>query len=121
MVAVVVPNRKPDRQASFEQKMQVMINVQAEVLDPELARRKANVWLLENVGNLLGAQEPELVLGATLFWRFDVICSVLNLEHPELSERRRVGQLLVDAATGEVQSPVSLIEELELNVAAIAP
>ena len=32
-------------------RMQVKVHVDTEVMDPELARRRANVWLLETVGN----------------------------------------------------------------------
>jgi hypothetical protein len=52
--------------------MQVHVHVQAEVLTAEVVRRRANVWLLENVGNLLRSESPELVLGERLAWRLDL-------------------------------------------------
>lgn len=36
--------------------IQVNVDLQAEVLSPAVARRKANDWLMETVGNLLGAE-----------------------------------------------------------------
>ena len=38
----------------------------------EVARRHANRWLLENVGNLLRAEFPELVVSDRLTWRVEV-------------------------------------------------
>ncbi len=55
IVIPVSPTEKADR-------LQVSVHIQAEVLSAEAARREANYWLLENVGNLLRADNPELVL-----------------------------------------------------------
>lgn len=48
IVMPVSPTEKADR-------LQVSVHIQAEVLSAEAARREANYWLLENVGNLLRA------------------------------------------------------------------
>lgn len=88
------------RNTSVKQRMQVMVNVQADVIDPEAARREANVWLLDYVGNLLAAATPELLLGERLLWRFDVILGVPDLVQPGHAHTQRVGQIVVDAATG---------------------
>lgn len=100
------------RKATPGQRMQIVVNVHAEVLDPELARRQANVWLLENAGNLLGAENPELVLGDRLLWRYDVIVGTPSLDQPGYGEAHRVGQITLDAVTGEVQDPATLIRRL---------
>jgi hypothetical protein len=92
--------------------MQVLVNIQAEVLDSEVARRKANVWLLENVGNLLGAEAPELILGDQLLWRYNVILGVPNLGQPGTGDVHRVGQILLDAVTGEIQNAETLVEAM---------
>ena len=114
MKMIVVPARgNPNRQATSDQRMQVVVNVQAEVLDPELARRKANVWLIENAGNLLGAENPELILGSRLLWRCDVVLGVPSLDQPGKGDSYRVGQILMDAATGEIQGADTLAEELQ--------
>lgn len=115
MMAVIQSAHQPQGEWARNQTMQVMINVQAEVLNPEIARRKANVWLLENVGNVLHAENPELVLGDHLYWRFEVFLSLVNLSQPGTGERRRLGQMMIDAVNGQVQSPAQLTEYLQTN------
>ena len=100
-------HRKPETD-----RWQVTIHVQAAVIDPEVARRKANVWLLINAGNLLGAVNPELVLGDPLLWRFDVRLSMPQLDRPGFGVRRRIGQIHLDAVTGEVMASPTLVDEL---------
>ena len=53
--------------------MHVSVFIQADVIDPATAQHKANVWLAMNAGHLLSAEEPELILGQPLFWRFAVV------------------------------------------------
>jgi hypothetical protein len=96
-------------------RVQVNIHIQAEVMAAEVARRQANVWLLENVGNLLRAESPELVLGDRLIWRVHVI-----LTSPSLGTVGRIGLLELNAATGEVLSSESLIQELISNAQTVA-
>ncbi len=120
MMAMVLPaHPTPGRRVTSDQRVQVVVNIHAEVLDPELARRKANGWLLENVGNLLGAENPELLLGDHLLWRYDVTLGRPNLEQPGSGDLFRIGQITLDAITGEIQHPTTLIELLQANAAAV--
>jgi hypothetical protein len=96
-------------------RIQVNVHIQVEVLAAEVARRQANVWLLENVGNLLRAESPELVLGERLVWRVHII-----LTSPSLGSVGRIGSLELDATTGEVLSSESLIQELITNAQTVA-
>jgi hypothetical protein len=112
MTLVVIPVS----QVSTASRVQVSVHVQAEVMSPEAARRQANVWLLENVGNLLRAETPELVMGERLAWRMNVV-----LTSPVRGTLGRVGQLELDATTGEVVSAgAALIKELRANAQALA-
>jgi hypothetical protein len=86
--------------------LQVNIHIQAEVLSAEAVQRRANVWLLENVGNLLRAESPELVLGEKLVWRLDVA-----LTSPTRGWIGSVGRLKVDATTGEILADETLAQE----------
>lgn len=99
-------------------RMQVMVHVETEVMDPEIARRKANVWLLETVGNLLGAQNAELILSEPLCWRYDVILGMPDLDHPGTGDLFRVGMIEVDATTGEILNQEQLAQELHTSAAA---
>lgn len=102
MTQIVIPVPR----TSDTPRMQVNIHIQAEILSAETARRRANVWLLENVGNLLRAESPELVLGDQLMWRFDVV-----LTSPSRGWVGAVGRLEVDATTGEILADETLAQE----------
>lgn len=88
-------------------RVQVSIHIQAEVMSAEAARRDANYWLLENVGNLLRAENPELVLGDQLVWRIDIV-----LTSPTRGQVGVVGRLEIDATTGAILADETLAEEL---------
>lgn len=102
-----------------DQRVQIVVHIHAEVLEAEAARRKANGWLLDQVVNLLSATEPELVLKDRLFWRYDVILGIPNTAQPGSGALYRVGQIMLDAVTGEVEDGETLAEELKASAAAI--
>jgi hypothetical protein len=87
-------------------RLQLNIHIQAEILSAEVVLRQANVWLLENVGNLLRAELPELVLGDQLIWRLDIV-----LTSPTRGSVGSVGRLEVDATTGEILADETLAQE----------
>jgi hypothetical protein len=82
-------------------RLQVSVHIQAEVISTEAARRQANFWLLENIGNLLRAESLELVLGDRLVWRADIV-----LTSPQRGRLGVVGRLEIDATTGEILANV---------------
>jgi hypothetical protein len=95
-----------------------MADIETEALDPDVARRRANVWLLEIAGNLLGAENAELILSEPLRWRYDVILGLPDLTHPGTGDLFRVGMIEVDATTGEVLNREQLVQELHTSAAA---
>lgn len=103
MNSIIVPVSSTDR----ADRLQIIIHIQTEVLSAEVARRRANIWLVENIGNLLRAEAPELVLGNRLVWRVDVL-----LTSPSRGRVGLIGRLEVDATTGDVLADASLAEEL---------
>jgi hypothetical protein len=96
-----------------EGRVQIDMHLHVEVLGPEKVRRLANIWLLNNVGNLLGAEDPELVLGERISWRYDVILTSLSTGH-----KGRLGRIHMDARTGEYLSLEESVEELLSNAEA---
>jgi hypothetical protein len=112
IVLHVQPDAAHAPKVSEKERLQVTVHVEADVLDPEVARRKANVWLLMNAGNLLGAVNPELVLGDPLLWRFDVRLTLPRLDRPGYGVVHRIGQIHLQAATGEVVAADTLVDEL---------
>lgn len=95
------------------ERLRIAIHVQAEIISEKEAIKKASSWLLMNVGNLLRADNPELILGEPLMWRLDVWLSTPALSPPRENISGRIGQICVDASTGEVFITDSLINELK--------
>ena len=121
-MVVAIPLSNDDNGSdSPNQHVKVAIHIEAEVLDAEVARHEANRWLLDNVGNLLSATMPELlVVDERLYWRFDVILGVPNLAQPGSGAMYKVGQISLDAASGAIENPDDLIQELQTSAASIA-
>jgi hypothetical protein len=111
MHRVVMPATTEDASAP---RLQISVHVQTDVVAPEIARRRASVWLLENVGNLLRAEVPELVLGERLIWRVDVA-----LTNPEVGQVGPVGRIELDAVTGDLLTATDAAEELITNTYAL--
>ena len=123
MTAIILPihfHESSGEATASSQRMQVIVNIQAEVLDSEVARHMANAWLFENIGDLLGTTTSELVLGDRLFWRYEVILGLPNSAQPGSGALYRIGQIVLDAVTGEIQDADALAEELRVHAAAIA-
>ena len=80
---------------------QLLVNIQTDVLDSEVVRRQANVWLLTHAGNLLAAENPELLLSEPLQWRFDIRLTLpdADLSHPLVTDI--IGKIHCHAITGE--------------------
>lgn len=65
-----------------------------------MARRKANRWLIDNLGNMVMAADAVLIEGDSIpVWRFDAVATAATHEPIGL-----VGHVDVDARTGEVLS-----------------
>ncbi len=103
MAQIVMPITQIDK----IDRLQVNVHIQAEVLSAEIARRRANVWLLENTGNLLRAETPELVLGDRLLWRVNIA-----LTSPARGWIGYVGRLELDATSGDVLANETLAQEI---------
>ena len=95
------------------ERLRIAIHVQAEVVPEKEAIKKASSWLLMNAGNLLRADNPELILGDPLKWRLDVWLSTPALNPPRVGTSGRIGHVYVDASTGEVLTTDSLIDDLK--------
>jgi len=106
--------------AELPEGSQVIVSVvddrdQATLLDPHIARRKANGWLVSYVGSVL-AQQPQLQqVEARLVWRFRAFLAVQG--HPP---RGPVGFVDVDAYSGEVLTSKSNAAEIRAHATAIA-
>jgi hypothetical protein len=78
------------------------------VVDAHAARRKANRWLLENVGNMMRADQPVFVRSrGRAAWRFGAFVTAIS--HPPIGP---VGYVDIDVATGEVLADDHTAEEI---------
>lgn len=98
-----------------DERMLLNVHLRAEILGPEQICRKANTWLLEHVGHLLRAEDPEIVIGEELTWRVTVV-----LTSPEKGRVGPVGQLHLLADTGKALIRDGMIEEFIANASALA-
>ena len=100
----------------------VRIEVSADMnVSAFVARQKANRFLILQVGDQLGAGEPELVVGPAIHWRVPVRYAPSRRGYLGV-----VGHLLVNAETGEVtladgQTPDDLLARAEVLYAHAAP
>ncbi len=84
------------------------IDVQEQVISAETARRKASFFLAMNVGHLLRADNPLLLLGKeSLKWQLDIL-----LTSPDSAKSKTIGRLYLNAEDGSIPSSTKLIEDL---------
>jgi hypothetical protein len=77
--------------------LHVQISVEAVVnVDAKTARKRATAWLASEVGNMLMAGNPRLVVSQITVWRFPVLLT--SSQKGVLGE---VGTVDVDASNGE--------------------
>jgi hypothetical protein len=111
---------KLDRPPDLPEGSQVTVYVTEEgveqpLLDPHLARRKANGWLATHVGRVM-AQQPQLYqVEGQLVWRFKAFLTTQGQ-----SPRGPVGIVDVDAYSGDIQTDESAAAEIIANATAIA-
>jgi hypothetical protein len=123
MTAMILPAQyKPGSTTHHgaDEYLQVSVHLQVMVMAPQMAQHKATVWLSMNAGHLLLAENPELVLGQPLIWRLDVVRSLPRRDKPGVVIRTVVGRMQIDAVTGEVVNPETLIQELTSNADALS-
>lgn len=93
-------------------RLNVQISVEAVVnVDAKDARRRATAWLASEVGNMLIAGYPHLVISQNTVWRLPVL-----LTSSETGVVGEVGSVDVDAVTGEPFVGASLRTQILDNV-----
>lgn len=85
----------------------VYLVVQPEI-DKRTARRKATGWLMDHVGNLVGADDGVLVQKDNRWiWQFNAYLTSLTQ-----APRGPIGQVELDADTGELLTDQSTVEAM---------
>lgn len=123
MPEMIIPVAEQYRSAihvSDEQRMHVAVHIQADILEPTVAQRKANQWLFMNAGNLVRAEQPQLILDDQLLWRFDIVLTLPDLQTPGHGAIRDLGKLELDAVTGETIVSSTFLQKLQARADAIA-
>lgn len=81
---------------------------ESDFLDERIARRKANRWLLENVGNLVMADHPQLKQADNrIIWEFGAFLTAQGRQPVG-----PIGNVMVDARSGGVLNDAETIEEM---------
>jgi hypothetical protein len=95
---------------------EVIVHVHARIVTSAKARRTANSWLCLEIGDRLLAGEPELLVGDRLVWRVPV-----QWTSPTTGVlARSIGQIMVDAVSGEILANQATAQEIQQRVATIA-
>ena len=111
MPPVVIEPTSP-RDAKY---VNVTVHVSAEVIAPDVARRKASGWLVDHVGNLLHAEQPQLLVGERLLWQMQVA-----LTSPRVGVIGYIGPIQLDATSGEIINSEETAAKLTRHVATLA-
>lgn len=93
----------------------INIRVSGQILVGSLAaRQKVNRFVVSQIGNLLCAGEPEIVVDQQLRWRVPVVLTI-----PGKGELGRVGEINVDAQTGAIDADDLTIAGIQRNATAL--
>lgn len=80
-------------------------------IDERTARRKANGWLIDHVGNMVMAKDGRLMqMGQGLVWRFDAF--ITSLAHEPFGP---IGYVDLNANTGEILSNEQTVKRMYEN------
>lgn len=92
--------------------LDIQIAVEATVnVDAQTARKRVTGWLLDEVGNMLVAGTPRLIIGKKTTWRVPALLT--SSQHGLIGE---VGEIDVDAETGTPLADDKLRERILNNV-----
>jgi hypothetical protein len=81
------------------------------IINESAAQKKVTKWLVSEVGNLLMAGIPELVIGPQTVWRVPVL-----LTSSAVGIVGKIGFINVEADTGDLLIPPESIEQLLTNI-----
>jgi hypothetical protein len=96
--------------------LDINIRVSGQILVGSLAaRQKVNRFVVSQIGNLLCAGEPELVIDQQLRWRVPVV-----LTTPGKGELGQVGEINVDVQTGAIDADDQTIARIQRNATSVA-
>jgi hypothetical protein len=88
----------------------------APLLDEQTARRKANIWLMENVGNVIGKNGLLIEANDQIFWCFEAFITL-----PHHAPLGPIGQVEVEAKTGQVLNTPQTAEAMITRGAEFTP
>jgi hypothetical protein len=115
-MTVVLSSAQVTKASADDDLAEVIVHVHARIVAPARARRTANGWLCLEVGDRMLAADPELLVSDRLIWRVPV-----QWTSPTTGVlAQSVGQIMVDAVTGEILANQATAQEMQQRVAAIA-
>lgn len=97
-----------------EVRLHLEVTAKLNVTD-EVARRRVTAFVIRKVGNLLGTDRPYLMINDRWYWVVPVV-----LTFPEVGPVGRVGEVRVDAQTGEILADHNDVDNLQRNALSLA-
>lgn len=87
------------------------------ILDERTARRRADRWLEDNVGNIVAAKNSRLVqLDHQDIWRFEAFVT-----GPNIDPLGPIGQVDIEANTGQILTTSAMAKEMITRGANLTP
>ena len=109
-MTIILDRYNPPERGTFQIRESVTINISADE-----ARRKVDNWLLNEVSYMVGADEPDLIIGIRTIWRVPAYFSA-----PQVGRVDTVGFVEVDVLTGEMISTAMCKVEIEKHAKDLA-
>jgi hypothetical protein len=107
-MAVTIETVKPPSQGRMDVQLRLTANIQ---VTADAARRRVNVYVGNEIADLLHGEAPTLLVNATgVFWRVPVVLSSRSW-----GRIGQVGAIDVDVETGEMRVDERSIAEIEHN------
>lgn len=105
-MTILLEQQALPEQGIFELNIQRSIEIK---VTAEQARRKVNLWLLNEVSNMMGAREPILAIGERITWRVPVV-----LTAPHVGMVGIIGEIDIDVQTGEMNVTPEHVTKLQV-------
>jgi hypothetical protein len=108
-IAQLLEQATTQRRSSPEEVITIALkHYWGEIIDEDAARRKANRWLVEYVGNMMMADQAHLSQsGGRTVWRFGAYITAPS--HPPVGP---IGYVDVEAATGSILTDLTQAQEM---------
>ncbi|MBI4674153.1 MAG: hypothetical protein HY741_21115 [Chloroflexi bacterium] len=111
-IEMTPPTFPPQAEVGYTIQVRFRFNI-----TPFVAQQKVNTYLLLNVGQMVSAGEPTLLINQGAYWKVPIFCAF-----PSMKRREYLGELVMDAESGAIvlnKSSLKSASEIETRVDAL--